>query len=446
MVQFGMSLLLLLASAVADARSPLLRQKPRELQGNPCAVPFEDVVFLEDFFTPSYVESCLSSKVVDERLMNLHIASLQDTFRQFYCFYNIAKDPAASDPLSFQKELNYTLFSGPLEGQVNMDEEFKGLLETVATEGAALTTFWDIHASIDKLRDAHIYPIKVAGLPGDLLFINDLVVFPERARLEANTNVSSWTPRYNDVGELELQVTFSDASDGTETSESIVEINGMTPYNWYYDLASKPSNVWPSQAHGARMNEAFKNISPKYGKDAFTHTSLTRPSDWFPDSFTVKYASGDEEIYYTGFKFQRFNASNAYEVMNSMTEVITKAGKAFENFAILVDSASNVTAEDGVVRDLQPARRIKDHLPTKHKAKKGHEGDGKTFEFDEIIEVKSDAAFGSDVVQVGITIMDDYAVLKVPSFVFQPDLAGETSAVIGIWSSLVSSTIEPSGA
>ena len=434
-------LLPLLASTATDAKSPLLRQKPRKLQ-NPCAIPYENVVLNTPnghFFIPSYVETCLSSLIVNDTLMTYHITDLQATFRQFHAFYNVANDPAATTPGNFQEELGYTLYSGPLEGQVNMHQEFSSLIKNVSTSGASLAAFWDINAAIDKLQDAHTTPVQIAGVAGKLVWLNFLCAFAERTLVGINGPAplsGTWTPSYNDMGEMELVVTFIEP-DGSETNESIIEINGMTPYEWYYDLVSKPNYFWSRQSIGARMNVAFAEVKPKYETDSFSIPSFLRPSTFLPDSFIVKYASGTEELFFVGFEFQLLNASIAYSVMNSMPEVFDEPGSAFLNFAYLAVTASTVTGEVGVVRDLQPAPKIGDLLAAKPNVKAGHRGDKNAFEFDEVITIPNANDPGTEV-QVAFSIEDDFAVLKIPDFEIYRDFQGDHFTIVEIWSNLVS--------
>lgn len=72
------------------------------------------------------------------------------------CFYDIAKDPSASDPKSFQQELGYSLY-GEGNGVVDLEAGLDQILEKVASNGqASMATFWELQSFFNLLVDGHV--------------------------------------------------------------------------------------------------------------------------------------------------------------------------------------------------------------------------------------------------------------------------------------------------
>ncbi|CAB9508128.1 expressed unknown protein [Seminavis robusta] len=437
---FAAGLLLLVASSAAgDGGASLLRPSNRRVQEDPCAVSFDEasvaVPTLSAAFMlkPSYVTECFASIPVNRSLALEHIESLRRTFEQYYCFYDIANDAADSNPISFQEELGYSLFSGPLEGQVNLEEELTSLLDTVDTEGATMATFFDIQTIFNKLYDAHVSLPMLAGDLGTLTGFHDMYVFPERNLLGTTYNqILAWTPQYNDAGDLELSITFA-GSDGNEMPENIVSIDGMTPYEWYYDLVSKPepSVVWPYQAIGARLNGAFSFLEPNSGVDAFRIVTRSRPSATLPDSFTVTYATGEVETYYAALAFRGLNATQAYDYVNSSPVFLTP-GSAFTNFVLLALTVNETVEEKSAPHDLKPAPKRNEIVPEKIKTTRSKKA-ASQFVFEETIPLRNAQTLAIEDM-AAFSIEDDYAVLKIQKFIFDIDLQGNNFAMVEIWS------------
>ena len=75
----------------------------------------------------------------------------------YSCFYNIAKDPPASDPRAHQAELGYTMLQGPYEGQVDINAELSSITDSVKSSGrASASTFWDVNSVFNRLHDGHV--------------------------------------------------------------------------------------------------------------------------------------------------------------------------------------------------------------------------------------------------------------------------------------------------
>ena len=396
---------------------------------NPCSIPLEEAVLpytdAADWigsvpFRPSYINDCYSSLAINTTMMVTHIENLRATYEQYFCFYDIANDVSLSDPLNFQAELGYTLFTGPLEGQCNIDAELRALLDNVKAEGASLATFWDIATKFNKLYDAHVQLPPNHGMGGQLTGLYFLSAIPER-NLDVTTrmNVTRWTPSYNEEGELEVTLEFLSADGITTEVESIDTIFGMTPYDFYLNMVSKPETAinYPYQSIGARMNGAFKRFKAT-GLDAFRVGFGSRPTDILPDTFSVTYKSGKEETYYTGLIYREMNTSTVHEYVNSMPN-LTEPGSAFSNFAIAASEFQNVNRRQEL-KQLSTAMDADEWQPKKPTAKAGQT---EMYDFDYIINLRSNAsnAINGSKDFGGVKIEDDYAVLKLQFFDIEPE-------------------------
>ena len=419
---------------------------------SPCSVPLEETVLaftdaperIESVpFRPSYIADCYSSLQINATLMVSHIENLRDTFEQYFCFYDIANDVSISDPLNYQDDLGYTLFTGPLEGQCNINAELGALLETVKTEGATLATFWDIQTKFNKLYDAHVKLPPNTGMGGKLSGLYFLLAIPER-NLDVATrmNVTKWTPFYNDDddGELEIVLEFLGV-DGNTTTEYVDTILGMTPYEFYLAMVSKPETAinFPYQSIGARMNGAFKRFRAT-GINAFRIGFASRPTDILPDAFSVTYKSGKEETYYTGLIYREFNTTTVYEFVNSMPS-FAEPGAAFSNFAVAANEFQSINSRQEVKKFSPTSWQEVDAdtwQPKTHTTTKTVPND--MYEFDYVINLPSHAsnAINGSKDFGGVKVENDYIVLKLEQFDIEPE------DMWGIWSN-VTTAAEESG-
>jgi len=397
---------------------------------SPCSIPLKDAVLPFDdldpgssLFKPTFIDKCYSSLPVNKTLMKAHIENLWATFAQYFCFYDIAKNVSASDPLNYQPELGYSLFVGPLEGQVDLDSELKELLARIDTDGASLATFWEIHTSFNKLYDAHVILPDITGIAGQLVAVYGISVFPER-NFNATTrmNVTKMTPTYDAGGELELALYFQ-ANNGTIVIERIATINGKIPYDFYMDMISKPelADNYPYQSIGARMNGAFKQIAPRNGTEAFRIGSLSRPTNILPDTFQVVYTSGKIETFYTGLSYKTMNASTVYGYVNSIP-VFDTPGSMY--------SSSQMALSEIRDKKLVDVPMYKKKLTSDPNTRT----DVESFDWDYVINLPSTTrgAVNGRMDVGAYKIEDDYAVLKIQSFEIAFDDAGE-EAMLAIW-------------
>lgn len=411
--------LLWLVATVADPRNPTLLnrassssiakprdslRKQRKLQDeSPCAMPYEEALAVGQTFKPSYLGACVRSLEIDPLLMAQHIEALRKIFEDYFCFYNIANDAAASSPFEYGKELGYTLFLGEDEGQVNLEQELTELYDKVLTEGASVGNFWDIQEIFNKAYDAHIYPFQIAGDAG--IYSKPVILVVSTSALDSGIMPQALHPQYNSDGELELGITFM-MDDGSLKEDAILSINGMTPFEFYYSLVTNPAlgATWPYQSIGARMNGAFKGLQPLSGVPFVMSFEGVLSPDFLPDSFPVVYASGEEDTFVTAATYVAANATTAYDFFNSNPDFL-EAGPAFLNYAIALLTVQNVTAAD--VKQLMPTPKPKTPEP---QTRAGHGDHKKSYEFDGVFT----SVFVGEV--GGFKITDEYAVFKLTDF------------------------------
>lgn len=165
-------------------------------------------------------------------------------------FYDIAKDPPASDPSSHGADLGYTIY-GEGQGMVNLEERLSELISDVSENGATGATFWEMNEPFALLRDGHVH---VPSYPDDSpVGAYYMSVYPERS-LNSGNILSRPKFYYDPDGELQLQIQWLDLSDNNSTSESLVKsIDGKDVYQFFLDMANAPiPNTYP--AVGARLN------------------------------------------------------------------------------------------------------------------------------------------------------------------------------------------------
>ena len=163
-------------------------------------------------------------------------------------FYDLAKDPPASDPSSHSAELGYSIY-GAGQGQVNLEERLASVATDVEANGATGSTFWRVNQPFALFRDGHVSLKDLA--PGSLANGLWTTVYAERS-LNGGTVTCRPEFKYDANGDFVFKIHWRNA-DGT-TDESIVKsIDGKDTYSFFLDMAnSEISNNWPTV--GARMN------------------------------------------------------------------------------------------------------------------------------------------------------------------------------------------------
>lgn len=202
------------------------------------------------------------------------------------CFYDIAKDPSASIPGSFQPELGYSVY-GEGGGQADIEGGLEGVLQDVRANGASMATFWDIQPVFNALRDGHV---AVPQLQESFTTWRSVFI-PERY-VGVDSRVTMDTEFELDLnGDLQLLLTFNNTD-----FEAVETINGLTVGEFMVTLANNPVFQISPQDVGGRVNFLIASG----GGFGNTLTSSGQPLDALPDSFLVTYTSGGSETFHTG--------------------------------------------------------------------------------------------------------------------------------------------------
>ena len=83
----------------------------------------------------SLYENCMDALEVNQTNILQHISNLNKSFKQYDSFYDIAKNPPASDPNSHGSNLGYSIY-GEGEGQVNLEKRLEDVITDIEANGA----------------------------------------------------------------------------------------------------------------------------------------------------------------------------------------------------------------------------------------------------------------------------------------------------------------------
>jgi hypothetical protein len=213
------------------------------------------------------------------------------------CFYDLAKDPENSEPASFQPELGYSII-GDGGGKVNLEAGLSAIAEDVTENGATFGTFWEIQALFNLLVDGHVALPSVV----DDFYEYSLQLVPERLIASSQSEVRNTTVypgfSFDDNAHLQLTIIW-ESEDGAQTMSMVDTMNGKSVESFYLDIANSPVLRLPYQSVGARVNALLQEGGLFQG---FIQSWVGRPSDLLPPSFTVTYADGTSELFYTGIQ------------------------------------------------------------------------------------------------------------------------------------------------
>jgi hypothetical protein len=341
-------------------------------------------------------------------------------------FYNVAKDPAASDPKKHQAELGYTLF-GPDEGMVDIDTELKRIVQSVEEEGATLATFWEVQQVVNLLRDAHVTaPSTNAGdlSQGYLAFI------PDRS---ADGKIKARPFFSNDPVTKELKLKIHWVDEDGEKSESTVEtINGARPYEFLRNVSNSPSiSGLVYQSRGARLNELLMQLKTPAYSDANGNSAAilgvginAHPSDVYPSEVQVKYEDGEEETYRSflrlpNLSFDFLSLSEAVYISYNVNDTAIQES---------INQPGSVYLQDEKVADAIV-----------------NSSDRRARSLDVEVDAMSDTSFwdyqypepeDDPKPKVALKFMDEYAILKIEDFDLMPDV------VMSVWQVLVAGAKE----
>lgn len=356
------------------------------------------------------------------------------------CFFNVAKDPAASNPKNHESQLGYTLF-GLGGGQVDLAQQLVQIYDQVTAQGATAATFWDIQATFNLLRDAHV-TIPALKVP---LTSSTLSVVPERTAQYGTTAMVQFA--FDANAQLQLELLWSHI-DGSQSISRVDTMNGKTVAQFVLDLANSPALGIPFQSVGARVNALMAlgaqslvggSVTNKYQFRYFLFNlySSGRPSDILPDSFPVTYVDGTQETFYTvavnplldpyvpySSSYQQSSSSMVQINRTQVEAVLNEPGDSFLNFRNVIGQINNATSSTGTLnRTLlqQEASWPNVELAgaTRRLANSSSSGSTQLYAWDKVLNF-SDVINGGMVSAAAYKIGNDYAVLKVESFAIDP--------------------------
>ena len=244
----------------------------------------------------------------------------------------------------------------------------------------------------------------------------------------------------NSTGDLVLTIHWQDPA-GTAIRPSIVEtVGGMSVQEFLLYLANTRSVELAYQSAGARINKLLKIMSSfGYQRYMFPLEFNTKPADVMPDSLIVQYADGTEETYVTGVYSPGLisimgpteDDPNVYDLVDrSFVELaINQPGRAYELYFDARAEVFNAVAE---TLDNKIVMTDVEKTSTKillSSAKSTSKQLDPNYEFDftwftnEPMLVDGVVEYVSQTV-AGYKIEEDYAVLKIGTFLYDPEEFG----------------------
>lgn len=244
----------------------------------------------------------------------------------------------------------------------------------------------------------------------------------------------------NSTGDLSLTIHWYHPA-GTAIRPSIVEtVGGISVQEFLLYLANTRSVQLASQSVGARINLLLKAISSVgYKRFLFPLYFKTKPTDVMPDSMIVQYADGTEETYVTGVYSSGLlsimspteDDPNVYDLADRSFAELTfnRPGRAYQLY-----HEAKAKVYDAVAETLDDTIKTTDVEKTSTKtlmssANVTSKQLDQNYEFDHIW-LKNESRLVEGVVEyvsqsvAGYKIEEDYAVLKIGTFLVDPEEFG----------------------
>jgi hypothetical protein len=324
------------------------------------------------------------------------------------CFHDLAKDPASGDTLSHQPELGNIIFTGEGSGQVDLEAGLNVIEQLFLAKGwASMATFWEINELFNNLFDAHVLLPRV-----EETFYNYIVqVMPARfVELGDFSGDLVMDPKFSldEDRKLQLKLVFTDSSQTIMDEKVVSTLNEKSVHEYIVDLANNPALRIPFQTLGARVNFLLQRgalFQPFSGSGT--------PTNILPDVFSAKYEDGEEEIYLFGLVpslvYRNWTTSQSTPAGDSFVFVdrslaepfINQPGEQFDAFERAFGSL------DPSLNQMTRSSRAVEPEIGRTSARQGQQLD---FDFDEVV-YPDNAAY---------KIEDDYAILKLRSFMVSP--------------------------
>jgi hypothetical protein len=334
-----------------------------------------------------------------------HISNLQTVFAEYYSFYDISKNPGASNPLVYEADLGYKVYDSQASGKVDLQAGFRNMMDEIKSTGVSgQGTFWNISTLTNQLRDAHIqlylsslYPaLDMAIVPFRVLNYNGQAQVTPIFSLDANAKL-----------QLQLHFTYNKSPDESAT---VSTVNGMSVHDFMVGLANNPALPLNFQSLGARINYMLLNMSPFSYPNGFL-VATGRPSSVLPDSFQVKYMDGTSETFYTSIAISDKNSmftldssTMEYSVNRTLYELYASLpGDIRYNFDVALNKIGSLHR---LLQDVPQEYDTTDQdFTTRNLA-------GTGYTFDNLIPSETNASS----YVAAYKIEADYAILKLESF------------------------------
>lgn len=253
-----------------------------------------------------------------------------------------------------------------------------------------------------------------------------------------NNEFSGVQPHFSllDDGTLELSLSWLSSADAS-TSERTVETMGELSVTDFIHWIAYSRCSGPYQTVGARLNALLKdsNFAPRTPFFMpFYLWCTTKPSDLLPDTIEVTYSDGGQETWHTsvyGPSLQDFLKTDSLETdsyfifnRSGLEEILTHPGKARTHYDDMM--SKEIKAWDFAFADNRAADAQTKSLPVEiHGIKAKQNGGGLSF------QSCASCISADGTVLAEFFVGEDYAVLKIESFVLAPHQA------VDIWTSLV---------
>lgn len=255
----------------------------------------------ECFVSPLEYETCLSSISLNPEQVLQTISSLDDIFRQYYPFYDMARNPTNSSA-SFPNA-TYQIYNR----HYDLHAQLKQIQSHIqSTRSASISTFFQVTAAFNLLRDAHVHAIQgnIGNLSLDFFSGRYSLIVRSKSDWE---DIKSNNGKENDKQQMQTRFYYGhggriemDIIEHGKTRK-VVTINGRSVHDFVLSLAESPLS-----------NIAFKSVGPRVNALTTRNFPSVEPADWLfrtqrleniwphlivPEMFVVEFECGDEETF-----------------------------------------------------------------------------------------------------------------------------------------------------
>jgi len=281
----------------------------------------------ECYIKPSEYEACLQNIRLDTKHALQTIQSLDDIFAQYYPFYYLARSPNRTVPMiPHRQELvqrNVRIY----DREYDLHAQLQSLqADVLAKDEASIATFWNVTATFNLLRDAHVSAVKgtIGQLTSDFWSGRyEMIVLPSAVLRKFNAHHSRnqhkllqtdfYYATENESSEVVVgldlwRYSYTKDKNGIDTDDNlrlyakqqVTRVDGLSPWDFVLRLAhDAPLASITFKSVGPRVNSLlFRNFASTQPTTTFFRTRPGRkeriwPSDVMPnDSFRIEYNKG----------------------------------------------------------------------------------------------------------------------------------------------------------